>query len=676
MAQHTFPTIDPAETTGAELATYLNAWSAAVLSQHSGSSRPAAVVAGTIWLDTSGAPIWTLKVYDGAADISLFAVDTTGNTARPSLGAQQLPTVSTFTGDAAETSFVLSAVPVGADALIVTIDGIVQQKTVAWSLGGGAGKTVTFTAAPPDGSAIVVTDLSDTAVLDPAQVAAVAGLADDLATVAGDTAAINAVATDIGGDDDIGTVAADIAAITTAASNIAAITAAPTAATDAQAAQTAAEAAQTAAESAKNDAETAQGAAETAQGLAEGARDDAETAQTAAEAAQAGATAAAQVAIANAVAKAAFRTRFGKMPPFVAGFIDSDVSVLTLTRATVATRIAEGGAPETVAIDGFRLEHNQETGESLGLLVEPAATNLVPSSDDLSSGWVVAPNLTRTTGMTDPSGGTKAVRLTCTASGAGDGTNYFRVFPSKGAATSACSEWWVRRVTGTGQVRLQNTSGVANGLDITSLIDDKWRKFQQAGGVGAGNIFCGVGVTVSGDEIDVAFPQIFADTDVASSYIPTTGTAATRSADLATVDLSAIPAFRPDGFSLLVEAEIRDDDGVLLSVGTGSTNEIALDMQSGDLHLTGADSLDLTAASGLSPGDRVVVALRVATDDVAVSVDGATVVTDSSHTMNADADEMQFGANIDGSDGLPCVIGQVAIFGPLPDATLEAMSNG
>ena len=100
-------------------------------------------------------------------------------------------------------------------------------------------------------------------------------------------------------------------------------------------------------------------------------------------------------------------------------------------------------------------------------------------------------------------------------------------------------------------------------------------------------------------------------------------------------------------------------------------------MQSGDLHMTSSTGgLDLTAASGLSPGDRIVVALRMATDDVAVSVNGATAVTDSSHGLQVNADTMQLGADLSGGGGLPCTIGQVAILAPLPDATLEAMSNG
>ena len=53
----------------------------AINSTNSGSSRPSSAVAGTIWLDTSGAATaQLLKMYDGAADILLGTVNFTANT--------------------------------------------------------------------------------------------------------------------------------------------------------------------------------------------------------------------------------------------------------------------------------------------------------------------------------------------------------------------------------------------------------------------------------------------------------------------------------------------------------------------------------------------------------------------------------------------------------------------
>jgi len=58
-----------------------NVLSAVNSSSNSGSSRPSSAVAGTIWLDTSGAATaQLLKLYDGADDITLATVNFTANT--------------------------------------------------------------------------------------------------------------------------------------------------------------------------------------------------------------------------------------------------------------------------------------------------------------------------------------------------------------------------------------------------------------------------------------------------------------------------------------------------------------------------------------------------------------------------------------------------------------------
>ena len=61
--------------------TELNNILAAVNTSHLGSSAPASVAAGTIWVDTSGGvTAYILKFYDGAQHINLGTINTTANT--------------------------------------------------------------------------------------------------------------------------------------------------------------------------------------------------------------------------------------------------------------------------------------------------------------------------------------------------------------------------------------------------------------------------------------------------------------------------------------------------------------------------------------------------------------------------------------------------------------------
>ncbi len=78
MAQHDYNIANASFPT---VRTDINNVLSAINSSNSGSSRPSSAVAGTIWLDTSGAATaQLLKLYDGADDILLGTVNFTANT--------------------------------------------------------------------------------------------------------------------------------------------------------------------------------------------------------------------------------------------------------------------------------------------------------------------------------------------------------------------------------------------------------------------------------------------------------------------------------------------------------------------------------------------------------------------------------------------------------------------
>jgi len=78
MAQHDYNIANASFPT---VRTDINNVLSAVNSSNSGSSRPSSAVAGTIWLDTSGAATaQLLKMYDGADDITLATINFTANT--------------------------------------------------------------------------------------------------------------------------------------------------------------------------------------------------------------------------------------------------------------------------------------------------------------------------------------------------------------------------------------------------------------------------------------------------------------------------------------------------------------------------------------------------------------------------------------------------------------------
>ena len=79
MSQVIFTDINPATTSGTQLATHLNNFKAAILSGFSGTSRPAQLAAGGYWIDTSqeGSPNFKMyyKFYTGTTDIIVFTIN-------------------------------------------------------------------------------------------------------------------------------------------------------------------------------------------------------------------------------------------------------------------------------------------------------------------------------------------------------------------------------------------------------------------------------------------------------------------------------------------------------------------------------------------------------------------------------------------------------------------------
>ncbi len=85
MSQDIFSSIDPS-ISGTALATALNAFKDAIVSGFSGTSRPAELGIGGMWVDTTNDPTsWSIKVWTGTNDVSIFTIDLTNSLASVAL---------------------------------------------------------------------------------------------------------------------------------------------------------------------------------------------------------------------------------------------------------------------------------------------------------------------------------------------------------------------------------------------------------------------------------------------------------------------------------------------------------------------------------------------------------------------------------------------------------------
>lgn len=83
---------------------------------------------------------------------------------------------------------------------------------------------------------------------------------------------------------------------------------------------------------------------------------------------------------------------------------------ITFTRASIGTYVDKNGQIKTAGVDEPRFDHDPETGEILGLLIEESRINLYPISETFAS-WNVDNNATKTTDGTTIAGLT-AIKLT------------------------------------------------------------------------------------------------------------------------------------------------------------------------------------------------------------------------------------------------------------------------
>jgi hypothetical protein len=397
-------------------------------------------------------------------------------------------------------------------------------------------------------------------------------------------------------------------------------------------------------------------------------------------------------------------------------------SLVTFTRASTGTSTDSAGTLQTAATDVPRFDHNPTTGESLGLLVEEARTNLLLRSEELNGAdWVTSNCTVSANTTTAPDGAVTAETLTTPTTGNNRelgqvftsvaGTTYSFSFFVKAGTTSWCyltfsdrtahSNGWYFDVTngvvggttglgvGTNVTRVSSAiSRAANGFwrcQVTLTVANAAIYYATVGVVAANNnagAAAGNTISVWGAQLEVgAFP---------TSYIPTTTATVTRAADVASITGSAFSSwYRQDEGTLLLNA--RDSvvfpislrhyvdlnaNSFTSSIGIVQSNSV---YTAAGVNIVGGIATGGGAQAAIDLNAQTAGALRVAiaykTNDVSASRNGVLGTPDTVVSLSS-PNRLSIGSAFDSSRICNSAIARITYWPQrLPNSTLQSLTQ-
>ena len=351
----------------------------------------------------------------------------------------------------------------------------------------------------------------------------------------------------------------------------------------------------------------------------------------------------------------------------------------TFTRASTATRVNESGLIESVASGVPRIDFLDNADGHL--LLEPSRTNIVPRSEDLDTGWSKLNVTIANNETTSPDGNVSAGLVTVTSTSGAHAdydtfttsttpsvahyiscfvkkstTRYIRLVEGYSSATlnfdldngeivslSGGASNSILQDFGNGWYRIgfQFTSNATGDLQFALYLNNNSNSASYAG--------AGEAVYLWGAQIELG--------SYATSYIPTSGAAVTRAAEVAN-NAGNSNIFSTTQGVLYFQASILSEDGISkrLSVSDGTVNNratIEFDENSGRLRffLSGSGTTSEAGnATGISKTDFVKIALRYNSTDVVAFVNGVKYTPAATSVLPSAFNRLSFN---DGATGNP-----------------------
>ena len=374
-----------------------------------------------------------------------------------------------------------------------------------------------------------------------------------------------------------------------------------------------------------------------------------------------------------------------------------------------ATRVNKDGLVESVAANQARLDYDPTNPQDPTLLLEPERTNIITQSTELTSGSLVKQNLTvaDNTSIVDPQGNINTKTLTATSTS--QPRLEWRGTAVPASNTSYAMSFWVRYSTaryvaiahfsqtgeyaifdlvdgavesdvGTQTAKIQAYPNgwyrVSKSFEVPSTASFNYWKFTLCTQT---DPFTGV----SGEKADVFGLQLEIGS-YATSLIPTSGIATTRTEDFCYINSGLQNTLNTSEGTLFVDVEVpriattSDFDRIVLSDQNASTDRIIFDNFGGNwraLMLSGANNVNKTIVN-VTANQRIKVAIAYSSTQLRISYDGnAATTTSGTYAPTTTLESFKF-SDKDGGSKWQGKIYEVKYFNTaLTDAELKSLTS-
>jgi hypothetical protein len=341
-------------------------------------------------------------------------------------------------------------------------------------------------------------------------------------------------------------------------------------------------------------------------------------------------------------------------------------SRISFTRGSAATCVGSNGLLQSVASNTARFDHDPATGESLGLLIEEARTNLLLQSENLGTTWTLSAATISLNTAIAPDGQTTADTLIPNNGSIGvarqdillaDSTAYtFSVFLKTAGLNSLNLQFYNKANTFHGSKNLDLSTGVLSGsetIGVSSVIPygNGWYRLiltNLGSGTGAStpNVRI-VGFTTGngtsgfylwGAQLEAgAFP---------TSYIPTTASTVTRAADVAQITGTAFSSFYNQAEGSFFCSTFAPKGTVIFGTGDTFDNTQYVTVATSDnvfIRSGGSNQALLTAPVSSSANTNI--AFSYASNSFAAVSNGGTILTDTAGNVAAAQIRLKLGSS-------------------------------